>query len=159
MPNISEFRTYVKRLSDNLGLGNATEHTHRSALETLIESVCDGITATNEPKRIECGAPDFVVTKTQQNPLTLGYVEAKDVGTSLEQTEQDSSRATPSTDSGRQIKRYRSSLSNLVLTDYAEFRWYVDGERRSIAQLAELDSSGKLVINKTKDPGSRLTSL
>ena len=148
MPNISEFRTYVRSLNDNLVLGNATEHTHRPALKTLIESVRDGVTATNEPKRIECGAPDFVVTKTQQNPLTLGYIEAKDIGTSLDQIECDSSRAAPSTDNGRQIKRYRSSLSNLVLTDYTEFRWYVDGERRSIARLAKFDGSGKLPANK-----------
>ena len=56
MPNANEFRTYVRGLNDNLALGNATEHTHRSALKTLIESIRDGVTATNEPKRIECGA-------------------------------------------------------------------------------------------------------
>ena len=148
MPNVNEFRTYVKRLNENLALGNATEHTHRSALKTLIESVRDGITATNEPKRIECGAPDFVVTKTQQNPLTLGYVEAKDIGASLDQIERDSSRAKPSTANGNQFKRYRNSLSNLVLTDYTEFRWYVDGERRSITRLAEFDGSEKLASSK-----------
>ena len=148
MPTISEFRTYVRSLNDNLALGNATEHTHRSALKTLIESVRDGVTATNEPKRIGCGAPDFVVTKTQQNPLALGYVEAKAVGTSLDQIERDSSRAKPSTDNGNQFKRYRNSLSNLVLTDYTEFRWYVDGERRSIARLADFDGSEKLASSK-----------
>jgi hypothetical protein len=148
VPTISEFRTYVRSLNDNLALGNATEHTHRSALKTLIESVRDGVTATNEPKRIGCGAPDFVVTKTQQNPLTLGYVEAKAVGTSLDQIERDSSRAKPSTDNGNQFKRYRNSLSNLVLTDYTEFRWYVDGERRSIARLADFDGSEKLASSK-----------
>ena len=127
---------------------NATEHTHRSALKTLIESVRDGTTATNEPKRIECGAPDYAVTQDWPTPLMIGYVEAKDIGVDLEAIERDSSRAAPSTDNGRQIKRYRSSLSNLVLTDYTEFRWYVDGERRSIARLARFDGSGKLSANK-----------
>ena len=148
MPSVSEFRTYAKSLNENLALGNATEHTHRSALKTLIESIRDGISATNEPKRIECGAPDYAVTKDGPTPLTVGYVEAKDIGVDLEAIERDSRRSEPSTANGRQLKRYRSSLSNLVLTDYTEFRWYVDGERRSIARLAELDGSEKLVTNK-----------
>ena len=59
MSNINEFRAYVKSLNENLALGNATEHTHRSALKTLIESVHGGITATNEPKRdrVRCAGP------------------------------------------------------------------------------------------------------
>ena len=148
MPNINEFRAYVKSLNENLALGNATEHTHRSALKTLIESIRDGVTATNEPKRIECGAPDYAVTKDGPTPLTVGYVEAKDINGDLEAIERDSDRANPSTANGKQLKRYRSSLSNLVLTDYTEFRWYVDGERRSIARLAEFGSSGKLAASK-----------
>ena len=148
MPNINEFRTYVRGLNDNLALGNATEHTHRSALKTLIESIRDGVTATNEPKRIECGAPDYAVTKDGPTPLTVGYVEAKDIGVDLDAIERDSDRANPSTANGIQFKRYRNSLSNLVLTDYTEFRWYVDGERRSIARLAELDGSEKLAASK-----------
>jgi len=40
---------------------NATEHTYRPALKKLIESFDAGIQAINEPKRIACGAPDFVV--------------------------------------------------------------------------------------------------
>ena len=147
MPNINEFRTYVRSLNDNLALGNATEHTHRSALKTLIESIRDGVTATNEPKRIECGAPDYAVTKDGPTPLTVGYVEAKDINGDLEAIERDSDHANPSTANGIQFKRYRNSLSNLILTDYTEFRWYVDGKRRSIARLAELDDSGKLVTN------------
>ena len=148
MPNVNEFRTYVKRLNENLALGNATEHTHRSALKTLIESVRDGVTATNEPKRIECGAPDYAVTKDGPTPLMVGYVEAKDINGDLEAIERDSDRANPSTANGIQFKRYRNSLSNLVLTDYTEFRWYVDGERRAIARLAELDGSEKLAASK-----------
>jgi hypothetical protein len=37
-------------------------HTHRPALKSLIESLALNITATNEPKRIKCGAPDFIST-------------------------------------------------------------------------------------------------
>ena len=85
--NARLFRDYINGLQTNLKLGNATEHTHRPVLKTLLESIGDRVTATNEPRRIECGAPDFVVTKTVQNQLTVGYVEAKDVGYDLEQIE------------------------------------------------------------------------
>ena len=37
------------------------------------------IIATNEPKRIACGAPDLVVTR-RKNALLIGNVEAKDIG-------------------------------------------------------------------------------
>ena len=138
------FRDYIKSLQTNLSLGNATEHTHRLVLQTLLESVGDHVTATNEPKRVECGAPDFVVTKTVQNQFIVGYVEAKDVGYDLEQIEWDSKRSKPSTTNGRQLKRYRESLPNLLLTNYTEFRWYADGEPRMTARLATLKGDGKL---------------
>ncbi len=32
---------------------------------------------------------------------------------------------------------YRPGLPNLILTDYLEFRWYVNGERRQTAHLAK----------------------
>ena len=143
------FQDYINGLQTNLKLGNATEHTHRPVLKTLLESAGDKITATNEPKRIACGAPDFVVTKTTQNQLTIGYVEAKDIGYDLEQIERDSERATPSTTNGRQLKRYRASLPNLLLTNYTAFRWYVDGEQRMSACIAYVRSDGSLSRNKT----------
>ncbi len=143
------FQDYLNGLQTNLKLGNATEHTHRPVLKTLLESVGDRVTATNEPKRIKCGAPDFVVTKTIQNQLTVGYVEAKDISYDLEKIERDSNRAKPSTTNGRQLKRYRDSLPNLLLTNYTEFRWYVDGEQRINACIANVSSDGSLSRNKT----------
>src|SRR5258708_23306118 len=52
---------YRRQIERELQAGNATEHTHRPALKTLIESLQAGVTATNEPKRVECGAPDRVI--------------------------------------------------------------------------------------------------
>lgn len=94
---------YLQAVADNLALGNATEHTHRPALKRFLESLAEGLNAVNEPGRITCGAPDFVVLK---NGLVAGYVETKDVGASLSEIEK--------TD---QLKRYRRSLGNLLLTD------------------------------------------
>lgn len=127
MTNISD---YLKKIGKALGAGNATEHTHRPALKALIESLDLGITATNEPKRVACGAPDFIVTRGQ---TPLGYIEAKDVGKSLDEIED-----------GDQMRRYLESLNNLILTDYLEFRWYVSGEYRLTARLATVGPKGSI---------------
>jgi predicted helicase len=129
------FQTYLQALQKKLILGDATELTHRSALEALVESLEAGITATNEPKHIECGAPDFIV---RRGAAITGYIEAKDIGKSLDEAEKS-----------EQLTRYRASLSNLVLTDYLEFRWYVDGERRlPAAHLGTLTQEGKIRQDK-----------
>ena len=130
----SPIEIYRRQIERALSQGNATEHTHRPALKTLIESLAAGTTATNEPKRVECGAPDFHVSrKAQHGPVTLGHVETKDVGKSLDEEERS-----------EQLKRYRAALPNLILTDYLEFRWYVNGEDRHTARLARVSQGGKL---------------
>ena len=57
-----DFKTYLTRLGSDLKAGNATEHTHRPALQALIESAAADIRATNEPRRIACSAPDYIVS-------------------------------------------------------------------------------------------------
>ena len=108
----SAFETYIAEINKAYSRGDATEHTHRPALKNLIESIDDKITAINEPKRIACGAPDLLVTfKKRTIEQSIGYIEAKDIGVNLNQTEKD-----------EQIKkRYLPSLENLILTDYIEF--------------------------------------
>jgi hypothetical protein len=128
------FHDYIQSIQKELSAGDATEQSHRTALKTLIQSVVPGVLATNEPKHIECGAPDFIV---RQGVLTLGYIETKDIGKNLDEAEKSD-----------QVKRYRDSLSNLVLTDYVEFRWYLNGERRLTACLATPVKDGKLKTDK-----------
>jgi hypothetical protein len=123
---------YIQALERACLRRDAAEHTHRPALKELLEGLQDQVTATNEPKRSECGAPDFVISGGQQN-LTLGYVEAKDIGADLSEVEQSD-----------QLKRYLGLLPNLILTDYLEFRWYVNGKSRGIARLATPLPSGRL---------------
>jgi hypothetical protein len=130
----TSLKHYFITIENTLKAGNATEHTHRPALKALLESLDLHITATNEPKRIACGAPDYIITR---DDLTIGYIEAKDVGKSLAETER--------TD---QLKRYRRALDNLILTDYLEFRWYVGGELRQESRLAQAQSGGKLKTEK-----------
>ncbi|MDY7018949.1 MAG: N-6 DNA methylase [Chloroflexota bacterium] len=132
--SLKAFNTYIRTIEKELALGNATEHTHRPALKALVESLGDGIVATNEPRRVECGAPDFVIAR---GLATKGYVEAKDVGKSLDEAEHS-----------EQFQRYRDSLTNLVLTDYLEFRWCVDGKRRLTACLGTATGDGKVRRDK-----------
>src|SRR5438105_2524448 len=130
-------RDYLKNIEKAYQKGNATEHTYRSDLKELIESFLPGITATNEPKRVKCGAPDYVVERnTTGANLTIGYVEAKDIEVDLDGIERDSRLSEPKTREGKQLKRYLRALDNLVFTDYVEFRWYVLGEKRMSARLS-----------------------
>lgn len=108
------FQNYISNITKAYNAGNATEHTYRPALKELIDSFVTGIVATNEPRRVACGAPDYIITKGH---TPLGYIEAKDIGKLLAEVEKS-----------EQLKRYLESLGNLVLTDYLEFRWYVAGQ-------------------------------
>lgn len=129
---------YLREVQAAYSQGTDTEHTHRPALKKLIETLSPGVTATNEPRRVECGAPDYVVSlNTQHGPLTIGYVEAKNIGVSLDE-------ATKS----EQLRRYLSALPNFILTDYLEFRWFVDGHLRASARLAQVGSTRKLNVRK-----------
>jgi hypothetical protein len=127
------FEKYRKAVERELRAGHATEHSHRPALKALLEALAPGVLATNEPKRIKAGAPDYIVSRTTRHgPLTLGYVEAKDIGVDLDEAEKS-----------EQLRRYRT-LPNLILTDYLAFRWYVDGKRRLSAALGEPGKSRRV---------------
>ncbi|MBI5775077.1 MAG: N-6 DNA methylase [Verrucomicrobia bacterium] len=123
---------YLRKLERTLRRGDATEHTHRPALKELLESLDSRIVAVNEPKRSACGAPDFAISRTADE-LSLGFIEAKDIGVSLDEAAKS-----------EQLKRYRGAFSNLLLTDYLEFRWFVNGDERDRVRLGEV-RAGKIV--------------
>jgi hypothetical protein len=107
---LKTIQNYLHAIEKALAVGDATEHTHRPALKVFIEGLSAGVVATNEPKHIECGAPDFILSK---GSVTVGYIEAKDIGKSLDEAER--------TD---QLNRYRDSLTKcylLILTNYPAF--------------------------------------
>jgi len=126
---------YLNQIQKNLQTGVAKELTHRSALEKLLETLQPAISVVNEPKRIECGSPDLVILDPKADNMPLGYIEAKDIGLSL-----DNALKT------EQLERYLAFSDNLILTDYLEFRWFVKHERQPkiIVRLATVDKSGHL---------------
>lgn len=109
--------TYIDRINHRYRLGNATEHTFRGDLAQLIESIVPDITATNEPKRQSCGAPDYILTKKN---IPIGFIEAKDIG----DKDLDGLKKTGNKE---QFDRYKASLNNLIFTDYLNFHIYQDG--------------------------------
>ena len=121
---------YFEQIEQALKRGDATEHTHRPALKLLLEKSDQNIIATNEPARVSGNAPDFVITSGK---VILGHVETKDVNTRLDEVLK--------TD---QLIRYREALPNLILCDYLEFIWLVNGEEKARIRIAEWD--GKKIV-------------
>lgn len=123
---------YINEINKRYKTGISREHSYRGDLQTLIEKLATGIIATNEPARIKCGAPDYVITK---NNIPLGYIEAKDLDDDLDNKNHK-----------EQFDRYRNSLNNLIITNYLEFRFYRDGEKVTTVRIGHIEN-GKVVAN------------
>jgi hypothetical protein len=54
---------YLQKIYQLYKSGISTEHSYRPDLRNLLESLLPGIVVTNEPSRIECGAPDYILTR------------------------------------------------------------------------------------------------
>lgn len=118
---------YFEELQQALKRGDATEHTHRPALKSLLEKSDQNITATNEPARVSGNAPDFVITRGK---VILGHVETKDVNENLNDLLKS-----------EQLIRYRQALPNLILCDYLEFIWLVNGDEKVRIRIASWDGN------------------
>ena len=127
---MSAVRDYLTEIQSKYRTDVAGEHAYRPALQQLLESADTGLNAVNDPARTEIGMPDFVVLRQPGN-IPIGIVEAKDIGNSLNRTEKT-----------QQIKRYQAH-GNLILTNYLEFRWYVNGERIETVRIARV-KDGKI---------------
>lgn len=109
--NISQ---YVQHLNTRYQTGISREHSYRGDLQNLLSALLPHVLVTNEPARVACGAPDYILTRKD---IPLGYMEAKDIGKALD-----------SKDYKEQFDRYRASLNNLIITDYLDFWLYRDGQ-------------------------------
>ncbi len=123
---------YINEINKRFKTGISREHSYRGDLQTLIETMVSGVIATNEPARINCGAPDYVITKKD---IPLGYIEAKDIDDDLDNKNHK-----------EQFDRYRNSLNNLIITNYLEFRFYRDGEKVTAIRIGHIEK-GKVVAN------------
>lgn len=119
---------YINSLNNRYKLGNSTEHTYRGDLQQLIESLIPKIKATNEPKRQNCGAPDYILTK---DGVPVGFIEAKDIGDNDLIGKKKSGHK-------EQFDRYKASLDNLIFTDYIRFVLYQEGELVTEINIGEM---------------------
>jgi len=108
---IAEYLSHLNRLYLT---GHAREHSYRGDLQTLLSTLLPDILVTNEPARVSCGAPDYMLSR---KGVPVGYVEAKDIGVDLD-----------SKGLKEQFERYKLGLTNLIITDYLNFRFYREGE-------------------------------
>ncbi|MEO0389385.1 MAG: type ISP restriction/modification enzyme, partial [Pseudomonadota bacterium] len=121
--NLIQFLNEVTSIYET---GSATEHSYRSALQTLLSSIGDDITALNEPKRVKCGAPDFIVS---QGDIIIGHVEAKDIPIDIRKLK-DANKD--------QAQRYKAALPNLIYTNCLDWDFYRDGELVASITIADM---------------------
>ena len=117
---------YLEKINILYKTGNAREHSYRGDLQNLIMAILPDVLVTNEPARVDCGAPDYVLTRKD---VPIGYIEAKDIGVDLKDKKLK-----------EQFDRYKSGLSNLIFTDYLDFHFYKDGEFVTKIAIAEIEN-------------------
>jgi predicted helicase len=125
---------YIDKINTLYKTGNAREHSYRGDLQNLIMAILPDVLVTNEPARVDCGAPDYVLTRKD---VPIGYIEAKDIGVDL-----------ASKTLKEQFDRYKSGLTNLIFTDYMDFHFYKEGEfitKIAIASSPDSSKGGEIV--------------
>jgi predicted helicase len=114
------FLTYLQQIFEKTERGDAREESYYTILESLLQTFAASINRKNIyittlPKQTEAGNPDFRIWDGKEN--IVGYIEAKKPGENLDAIE-----------NSPQLKRYRSTFPNLILTNFYEFRLYRNGE-------------------------------
>jgi len=109
------FTTYIQSVSKKFSHKETSEMGYRTDFEILLKGIFESINVRridHDARAKQGNKPDFVVLK---NDVPILYIEAKDIGISLDKIEKS-----------EQMTRY-FGYSNLVLTDYIEFRFYRNG--------------------------------
>lgn len=127
---------------------NDKEHTHRTALQNLLQAIKDNqdkqnkISIKQEPNNDKegRGAPDFLITK---DFLTLGYIENKRVNANLDNII-----------TSDQILKYTKLSPNIILTDYLRFILLSLNDKNKIiickeVKICSLDEIKSIVKNQS----------
>lgn len=111
------FKDYIQSVSSKFLHAETSELGYRTDFENLLKKVFESINVRridHDPRAKERNKPDFVLLNYD---IPILYIETKDIGTSLDKVEKS-----------EQMARYYG-YTNLVLTDYLEFRFYRNGLR------------------------------
>lgn len=128
MPKDETFKEYLKKLAEISQRGDAREESYYSTLADLIQKIAldsghASVEITSQPRSTDGGNPDFRVWNGHDQ--IIGYIEAKPPEKEwLDQIE-----------SSDQLRRYRETWPNLILTNFLEFRLYRQGARVDAALL------------------------
>ncbi len=125
---------YITKIDTLFKTGNARKHSYRGDLQNLIMAILPDVLVTNEPARVACGAPDYVLTRKD---IPIGYIEAKDIGVDLKDKKLK-----------EQFDRYKAGLTNLIFTDYLDFHFYKDGEFVTKIEIAKIENGAILPISE-----------
>lgn len=115
------FRQYSQKLCEVARTGDAREESFYGALRDLLKQVADAtsrphVHVTVQPRPTDAGNPDFRLWNGTDS--IIGYVEAKaPTETNLYGVE-----------ASEQLRRYRDTFPNLLLTNFTEFRLYRNGQ-------------------------------
>lgn len=132
-------KTYIAELNKLYATGVAREHAYRVPLQNLMTALLPkGYTIVNEPARIACGAPDYIIL---HGDVPMAFMEAKD----LNDRDLDGNR-----EHREQFERYKNSLNSIVFTDYLDFHLYIGGEFQDAVRLAEIRGN-KIVVNEANE--------
>ncbi len=106
---------YLKSVASKFAHKETSEMGYRTDFEILLNGIFESIKVQrigHDERAAEGNKPDFVVIN---NSVPILYIETKDIGISLDKVEKS-----------EQMARYYG-YTNLVLTDYLEFRFYRNG--------------------------------
>jgi hypothetical protein len=132
-------KQYLNSLQTTFNQGDAREESYYVHLKDLllnyaIERQIKKVDITILPKPTEAGNPDFRIWDGK-NHIT-GYIEAKDPSvTNLDRIEVS-----------EQLKRYRETFPNVILTNFYEFRLYRNGELVNQALVGRPELARKLAV-------------
>lgn len=129
---------YIKQINEQFGTGIAHEHSYRPMLQQLLSEMLPTFVVTNEPARIECGAPDFIISSSKTNTPVF-YVEAKDI---------DDRDLDGRKENKEQFIRYKKSLDHIIFTNYLDFHLYENGEWVKNVRLAEVQGDKIVLCNE-----------
>ncbi len=136
-------KEYTAELNQQYKTGIAREHSYRPALKDYLQSLLPKMTVTNEPAHIECGAPDYIISRTKDN-LPVFFVEAKDINdTDLDGKSNNGHK--------EQFDRYKLALDYILFTDYLDFHLYEHGEFKESIRIAEVKGDKIVALDGTED--------
>src|SRR3989344_3493511 len=108
-------QNYIRSISSKFSHEETSEMGYRADFEILLKGLFESISVKridHDARAVEGNKPDFIVVKGE---IPILYIEAKNIGVSLDKVEKS-----------EQMARYYG-YTNLVLTDYVEFRFYRNG--------------------------------